>query len=62
MLRAAWALLTVEQRATFFERPEITALKGIPEFGHFRREQRIAARISAAGTAKLPPGGTWTGK
>ena len=32
MLRATWALLTPEQRAGFFRRPEITALLETPEY------------------------------
>ena len=32
MLRAAWALLMPEQRAAFFQRPEITTLMKMPEY------------------------------
>lgn len=32
MLRAAWELLTPEQRMAFFRRPEIKALMEIPEY------------------------------
>jgi hypothetical protein len=32
MLRAAWALLTPEQRQEFFQRPEITTLMEAPEY------------------------------
>jgi hypothetical protein len=57
MLRAAWALLTVEQHVAFFERPEITTLKKIPEYGRFRHDRgRRAAMIPW--NARLPPGGT----
>jgi hypothetical protein len=44
MIRDAWELLTTEQRAAFFRRPEITTLKKIPEVEHFRhdRDRRTA--------------------
>jgi hypothetical protein len=32
MLRAAWALLRPEQRAAFFQRPEITGLMELYEY------------------------------
>jgi hypothetical protein len=39
MLRAAWALLSSEQCVAFFQRPEITTLKKMPEFEHFRHDR-----------------------
>jgi hypothetical protein len=42
ILRAARALLSTEQRAAFFEQPEIRALKRIPGFEHFRQDRGVA--------------------
>jgi hypothetical protein len=32
ILRAAWAIMTPEQRAAVFARPELVELAGLPEF------------------------------
>ena len=69
MLRAAWALLTPEQRQEFFERPEITTLMETPEYGDIDttrpgqedrddpRERPEACRRRAQRAAAPGPGG-----
>jgi hypothetical protein len=59
MLRAAWALLSTGQRVAFFQRPEITTPKKIPEFEHFRHDRGRRAAMIQWNNKQPAAAGTW---